>query len=73
MSEGANNLLSYYYDMIDSLDYSLDKNSELSNGDTVTVSFEFDNEAAAKFKIEYEANRQSTLLRDLKRLKNRPI
>lgn len=69
MSEGANNLLSYYYDMIDSLDYSLDKNSELSNGDTVTVSFEFDNEAAAKFKIEYVGEPTEYTVEGLKEVK----
>lgn len=69
MSEGANNLLSYYYDMINSLDYSLDKNSELSNGDTVTVSFEFDNEAAAKFKIEYVGEPTEYTVEGLKEVK----
>lgn len=52
-SKGAWSLISDYYEMADSLDYDLDKTSGLSNGDTVTVSFEYDNEAAAKFKIEY--------------------
>lgn len=45
-----------YYYMLDSIDYSLDNADSLSNGDTVTVSFVYDNEYAAPFKLKFKGD-----------------
>lgn len=57
-----------YYDAVD-IDYDLDKTSGLSNGDTVTVNFEYDNDAAAQYKIEYVCESKEYTVEGLKETK----
>ena len=57
-----------YYDAVD-IDYDLDKTSGLSNGDTVTVNFEYDNDAAAQYKIEYVGESKEYTVEGLKETK----
>lgn len=62
-------MFSAYYDMVDSVDWELDESSGLKNGDVVTVTFEFDNEAASKFKIEYAGEPTEYTVEGLKEVK----
>lgn len=68
-SDGGWSMISDYYKMTDALDYSIDKTEGLTNGDTVTVSFEYDNEAAAKFKIEFVGEPKEFTVEGLKEVK----
>ncbi|MGN0500982.1 MAG: zinc-ribbon domain-containing protein [Ruminococcus sp.] len=68
-NNGGWSLISDYYEMTDALHYSIDKTEGLTNGDTVTVSFEYDNEAAAKFKLEFVGEPKEVTVEGLKEVK----
>lgn len=45
-----------YYAVFEGIDWELDKTDSLYNGDSVTVSFEFDNDAAKKYGIKFKGD-----------------
>jgi hypothetical protein len=45
--------LTGYYELCEDLDWTLDKDSNLSNGDEVTVSYTFNNDVAKKYGIKF--------------------
>lgn len=55
LSEGVASFSEHlgYLAVCDGLNWELDKDAELSNGDTVTLSFDFDNDLAKKYGIKF--------------------
>lgn len=53
----------------DGLEYELDKTSGLSNGDKVTVSYKFNNDAAKKYGIKYKGDDQKFKVEGLEEIK----
>ena len=51
------------------LSWELDKDSELSNGDTVTLSFSFDNDTAKKYGIKFVGKDKEFTVADLEKVK----
>ena len=57
------------YTLEDSIRFDLDKNSFLSNGDKITLTWSYDNELAEKYKIEFEDDKKIFTVSDLKEIK----
>lgn len=68
-NDNALSLFTDYYKMTESFDYSLDKKEGLSNGDTVTLSFEYDDEAASNFKLKFVGKETEYTVEGLKEVK----
>jgi hypothetical protein len=52
-------------DVEDSIEYSLDKTGEISNGDTVTLHVKWDKEVAKKYKLKLSASKKTVKAKDL--------
>lgn len=58
-----------FYTLEDSIGYDLDKYDSLSNGDKITLTWSYDNELAEKYKIEFEGDKKTFTVSDLKEVK----
>ena len=58
-----------YFAVCDGLSWELDKDSELSNGDTITLSFKFDNDIAKKYGIKFVGKDKEFTVTDLEKVK----
>lgn len=66
--EDLSNALSFYV-LEDSISYELDKSDSLSNGDKITLTWSYDNEMAEDYKIEFEGDKKTFTVSDLKEVK----
>lgn len=57
------------YNAVNEVSYELNKDRKLSNGDTVKVSFKFDNDAASKIGIKFSGDAKKFKVKGLKKVK----
>lgn len=58
------------YTALDDIEYELDKDSKLSNGDTVTIKFEYDNDAAGEIGLKFKGNDEEFEVKGLDKVKS---
>lgn len=66
--EALSNSLSFYA-LESTISYELNKDDALSNGDKITLTWSYDNEIAADFKLEFEGDKKTFTVSDLKEIK----
>lgn len=66
--EDLSNALSFYV-LEETINCDLDKDNALSNGDKITLTWSYDNEMAEKYKIEFEGDKKTFTVSNLKKIK----